>query len=639
MRKTIAGTAALTLLSGVSLQASIADWKTAATIGVTPAATYFIEDSGSAVSGAAPQSFSIGDFDGSRSFELIVNAGNAGVSSAVLGLTGVQALKFEQYDSTGMIGITNYGVADHISTAPSPLNEEAQLVFTSDGADTLLYVNGELAHTFTGVPLQLTGTVGLGAAMDDAGGAIGDRLDGHILGFTSYASVLTPEQIETHYQALIKDRKPVYLAAWQAAVGAGPVTPAQTLFQTVSGMAPALLNVGELDGPRTFEFITYAGDAAASGALMGRGGVQGLKFEQWNNSGTVGLTGFGVADYDSGIASPFLTVAQVAYVSDGANTDLYINGALQYTFEGAPLSLTGYQGLGAAGNITEAGGDIVFRDPLEGQVLRFASYDRALTEEEVTAHYTGFAADAGAGNFTAWQTAVAAASPTATRTEPAAGADGVTVDVGPLTGDRTFEFVVNSGISTANGTLLGGNAQALKYEQWNDTGMIGMTNYGVADYTSPAASPDSVDTHIVYSSDGTDTTLYVDGVLQHTFTAAPLTGAGLQGLATAAGLPVLGATYFDPLDGHILGFASYADALTPAALAAHYKALTEGSTAVPPSGGFQITAFSRDAATGAITLTWPSAAGETFSIKYGTGTADFTGTAVASVPASAGNST
>lgn len=619
------------------LPAALTDWQTASKTGVTPAATYFLDEAGTAISGNAPILYNVGDFTDSRSFEFIVNAGNAGTSSSLMGLAGLQGLKFEQNNNTGRLGLTDYGVADNIADASPPLNEESQIVFTSDGADTLLYVNGGLRHTFTGVLLQLTGTVALGATMNAAAGAIVDRLDGHILGFTSYAGVLTPAQVTAHYQALIKDRKPVFLPAWQTAVTYGAVPPVQTLFQPVSGMAPALVSVGLLDGPRTFEFITYAGDAGTSGALLGRLSTQSLKFEQHNNTGSMGLTAYGVSDYNSGVPPPLLSLSQIAYVSDGSKTDLFVNGELQYTFDGVPLNLTGIQALGSAGNISGDTGVTTFRDPLDGEVLRFASYDRALTDAEVEAHHDSFAADAGEENFSAWQTAVAASSPSATRSEPAAGSAQATVDVGPLSGDRSFEFIVHAGTSTASGTLLGGNAQALKFEQWNNSGNIGLTVYGVSDFDSGLPSPSDVDSHIVYSSDGKDTRLYVDGVLQYTFTGTALSGAGVQGLATAAVLPVPSAIYFDKLDGHILGFASYADALSAEDLKDHYDALINGGTVVAPPP-FTISAFSRNAATGAISLTWPSVAGQTFNITYGTDTAAFSGVVATGIPAEPGAS-
>ncbi|HEX2750014.1 MAG TPA: LamG-like jellyroll fold domain-containing protein [Verrucomicrobiales bacterium] len=629
-------TLALSLSFGSIASATLTDWEAASQAGLTPSASFYFSTAGTGISGAAPLLTSVGDFTGSRSFEFIVNAGDAGSSSALMGLSGAQGLKFEQNFNTGHIGITDYNIADHDSPVPPPLNEESQIVFTSDGTDTLLYVNGVLRHTFTGVPLTLTGTMLLGAAGDAAGAGIADRMDGHIMGFASYSSVLTPATVTSHYQALTQNRPAVSISAWQTAVNATAVPPAKTIFTPVSGMAPVTVNVGALTGPRTFEFLVYAGEAGASGALMGRNGPQGIKFEQWSDTLHLGLTDYGVSDYDSGVLSPFYKLSQIAYVSDGVKTDLYVNGAFSYTFDGVALSGTGNQAVGAAANITD-GGVTTFRDPLDGSVLRFASFDRALNATEVAAHYTSYTADAGAGTFTAWNTAVSADTPAAVRTQAAAAADQVTLDVGTLTGDRSFEFIVHAGISTLTGSLFGDGAQALKYEQWMDTGMIGMTDFGVADYTSTVAAPDNVDTHIVFTSDGTDTTLYVNGVSQYTFTGAALKGTGVQGLAAAASVSQTTSAYFDYLDGHILGFASYPAALSAAELAAHYTALTGPGTVTPEP--FYITSITRNPATGELTLTWPSATGQKFNIVYSTDPATFSSTVATDIAAAAGAST
>ncbi len=618
--------------------AALPDWKTATQTDLTPAASYYFSDTNTGISGFAPQATFIGDFTGARSFEFIVNAGLAGSSSSLLAYRGSQGLKFEQGGDTGHIGMTDFGVADYDSPVATPANEEAQIVFTSDGTDTLLYVNGVLRHTFTGIPLRISGTAGLGGTSETADTTFADPLDGHILGFASYDSVLTPEAVAAHYTSLAKDRPAVSIPAWQAAVNASPVPPVKTIFNPISGRAPVTENVGDFTGSRTFEFLVYAGETGGSEALMGLGGAQALKFEQWSDTTHLGLTGYGVADYDSQISAPFYQLSQIVYVSDGTKTDLYVNGIYSYTFTdpAAALSATGLQGLGAAASIT--GGTSSFRDPLDGTVLRFASYDRALAEDEVSRHYKTFTTDAGAGLFSDWDVEAFGDSPVAMKTEPATGAGQVTVDTGNLTGDRSFEFIVHAGIGLDNGAILGDAYQALKYEQWFNTGMIGMTDYGIADYTSTAASPENVDAHIVYSSDGTDTKLYVNGSLQYTFVGAPLKITGTAGLACGAAVTPATSTYFDVMDGHILGFASYGDALSAEEIAAHYAALIT-PVVQPPAGPFYITDISRNATSGEISLTWTSSPGQKFGIVYSTNPATFPNTVSTGIDAGAGSTT
>ncbi|MCP4640693.1 MAG: DUF1349 domain-containing protein, partial [bacterium] len=70
-----------------------------------------------------------------------------------------------------------------------------------------------------------------------------------------------------------------------------------------------IYDIGALSGDITYEFIVQSNPAEeqASMALIGRrnfGDTEvGLKYEQWNNTGTYGATVFGVADYDYGVAT------------------------------------------------------------------------------------------------------------------------------------------------------------------------------------------------------------------------------------------------------------------------------------------------------------------------------------------------
>jgi hypothetical protein len=116
-------------------------------------------------------------------------------------------------------------------------------------------------------------------------------------------------------------------------------------------------------------------------------GGQGLKFEQWQDAGVLGLTNFGVVDLYSDVPAPQNVDTYVAFVSDGTNnTDLYVNGVIRYTFSGTPLTLAGMQGLAGVLETTGA-----YSDVLDGNILSFASYDSALSQAEITMHATAFA--------------------------------------------------------------------------------------------------------------------------------------------------------------------------------------------------------------------------------------------------------
>lgn len=190
---------ALFAAGGQFSHATLADWQNqVSNVGATPAATNF-----TTVNGTAPMTINVGALSGDSSFEFIVNAGFAGLSSALLGNrtdNGRQGLKFEQFNDTGVFGITNFGVVDILSDDTPPANIDTHVAFVSDGSSsTDLYVNGANVHTFV-APLVIFGSQGLAGVIQNNGGPF-DLLDGNIFGFASYDVALTPAEVATHSNA------------------------------------------------------------------------------------------------------------------------------------------------------------------------------------------------------------------------------------------------------------------------------------------------------------------------------------------------------------------------------------------------------------------------------------------------------
>jgi len=75
------------------------------------------------------------------------------------------------------------------------------IVFTSDGIDTLMYVNGALADTYSGVDLTITGLNGIGGGDNATHTGFFDVLAGDIFGFASYDAVLSPAEVAAHHTA------------------------------------------------------------------------------------------------------------------------------------------------------------------------------------------------------------------------------------------------------------------------------------------------------------------------------------------------------------------------------------------------------------------------------------------------------
>ncbi len=281
--------------------------------------------------------------------------------------------------------------------------------------------------------------------------------------------------------------------------------------------APTVVDFGELTGDSTYVFFFNAVKAGASTAVAGNA-AWGLKVDQWNEQGVFGTTEFGVADNifePDGTGDPasiFEEDVHVAYVNDVTNEEvrLYINGELSGF-------LAGNFELSGEGKVMAARID-VDTDPMgEGSTLySWATYDSVLTDAEIAE-------------------LAAAAEPTepppAEPTEPVNSLELVAssnyapvtpaiVDFGDLSGDFTLAFFFNATKGGASTAIAGNDAVAIKLDQWNEQGVFGLTQFGVADNIFEPATDGSTasvfgeDVHVAIVNDAAngEVRLYVDGV-------------------------------------------------------------------------------------------------------------------------------
>ncbi|MES2708863.1 MAG: CotH kinase family protein [Verrucomicrobiota bacterium] len=189
---------------------------------------------------------------------------------------------------------------------------------------------------------------------------------------------------------------------------------------------------------------------------------------------------------------------------------------------------------------------------------------------------TGLPCPAGLPEYDAAVTADAAAglSPASRLTESATflGTDSVAFNFGTVSGDGTFECVVEATGDVSSGYLaVGENSMSnLRLQQWPNTGQVGMTQSGLKDYffTPPVSSP-ATPSHLAYVWDGAGTMrLYVNGV-----------PAGTNSEVTPAfGLPTgegrLGANPFngEGMSGTVYRVTCYDSMLSDAVLLRHGEA-------------------------------------------------------------------
>lgn len=161
----------------------------------------------------------------------------------------------------------------------------------------------------------------------------------------------------------------------------------------------------------------------------------------------------------------------------------------------------------------------------------------------------------------------------------AASFDGVNGHVavnGPdLSGEWTLEAILLSADGGPSQGILGSSTMAIKADQWNKTGKLGYTRFGVVDVTLNAATPRDY-THLAFVGTGSGVSLYVDGSL--TASDATTTALGRQVLAAGRINPDL--TVVDPLKGSIDELVIYDRALSAAEITSHFSAVPEPSSLV-----------------------------------------------------------
>jgi hypothetical protein len=164
-----------------------------------------------------------------------------------------------------------------------------------------------------------------------------------------------------------------------------------------TNVADGTYDIGTYGGEQTYEFVVKSNpdEVEPSMCLMGRrdsGDTNaGLKYEQWNNTGTYGATLFGVVDLDFGVANNPGVETDIVFVSSAASgtTALYVDGVYQASVDSA-ISLSGSVGIGYGIQNPDAHAGVATFDNFDGEVLGVAVYDAALSDDEIAAHSAAY---------------------------------------------------------------------------------------------------------------------------------------------------------------------------------------------------------------------------------------------------------
>jgi len=174
-------------------------------------------------------------------------------------------------------------------------------------------------------------------------------------------------------------------------IGGGPISISKlTSATTLNGSNSFAFNFGVISGESTFEFIVE-GDPVAGGRdgylAVGSNSSSSLRYEQWSDTGQLGFTQGGVADYTFSplVLSP-TEATHVAYVWDGdGRMDLYLDGTLVGQNTAVASSFNMPTGNGLLGNNSAAG-----NEGMVGTIHRVTIYNEALTSEDIERHSNAY---------------------------------------------------------------------------------------------------------------------------------------------------------------------------------------------------------------------------------------------------------
>jgi len=178
------------------------------------------------------------------------------------------------------------------------------------------------------------------------------------------------------------------ITADEAGVGSIPTAKLVSAV-TLDGSNSSSFNFGTVSGASTCEFIVE-GNPTTGGRdgflAVGSNSSSSLRYEQWDDSGQLGFTQSGVADYSFSplVLSP-TEATHVAYVWDGdGRMDLYLDGTQVGQNTGVASSFGMPRGEGSLGN--NAGGT----EGMVGTIHRVTVYNQALSSDDILRHSNAY---------------------------------------------------------------------------------------------------------------------------------------------------------------------------------------------------------------------------------------------------------
>lgn len=409
-------------------------------------------------------------------------------STLICGAEG--EIKLEQYNDTNKVGLTQFGVVDETFDYEAPVGEWVHLAFVSDGSSTSLYVNGALTDT---IDLVITAPADRIGANTKGGLADTGALKGSVDELKIVNRALSAEEV-----AGLADEAsvPVDLSLLETAVETASkvnldsyVTEGKEAFEAAKAAAEAMLESGAQTQAEVNRTCTALDNARL--ALKLKADKSQLAVQVQNAEKALDTEG----QYTEASLAELRAVYD-QYISVWENDEL--------STDDQDLVTEAKEALEAAlANLVEAGESFA------------AEWDMDEGEGTVINDKGGIHPGTLSGGV-AW---------TEGKNGSGLAFDGESgyVDLGleDMSGPWTAAMWVNKEqMDTTNAVLLSGDEGEIKLEQYENTKKVGITRFGEADYTYDYVAPEGQWVHLAFVSDGSSTSLYVNGGIWETLDAS-----------------------------------------------------------------------------------------------------------------------
>jgi hypothetical protein len=425
--------------------------------------------------------------------------------SAILVNGTTSALKLEQYPSTGLVGFTQYGVADYAFGYSAPVGIWTHLAFVGTASGTSLYVNGGFNATISS---------SISCPMNLIGNNAGDALRGVLDEVRIYSRDLSAAEIQkvAAFQGAVADTTGSLLdGEFDGTFPSGNGVPGGNFIArfSVSVTPPA--------APRATGMTPEPGSVLTAPPLSVRVPFDKSLDPATLSGATCRLVRAG-PDGILGTADDVLIVPNALVLVNGNTVKIDLTGVTlpndlyQLTLSGPVLGTSGLvahwkfdEGTGStAGDSSGNGYHGVLSGPLWSSPGRIGPF---------------------ALSFNGGITKVGVGAPSLSPPWTAA-----------MWVQRQDSFNPDARLMDSEGFPVG---CSLRAEQYPNTRQVGITRYGVADYTFNYTAPAGVWTHLAFVGTATQTALYANGLLVDTMPLAfevPLFNLGSQGDHALLGL-------------------------------------------------------------------------------------------------------